>query len=54
MRMNIMVGYDIPTPCDPVEIGKRAYRLRCVRGMSVSDVAIQLSGILARNRRRFV
>ena len=49
-----MVGYDIPTPSDPVEIGKRAYRLRCVRGMSVSDVAIQLSGILARNRRRFV
>lgn len=43
-----MVGYDIPTPSDPVEIGKRAYRLRCLRGMSVSDVAIQLSGILAR------
>jgi len=33
-----MVGYDIPTPSDPVEIGKRAYRLRCLRGMSVSDV----------------
>ena len=34
-----MVNYGIAAPSDPVEIGKRARRLRNLIGMSVSDVA---------------